>query len=156
MNVLYSFFYKKTTFIINFYKKTFVSLYFQALLLYNIRYDVRTSNKFLDLGGISMNSDRLSILERLENRSQNGNTTATLNLYRRQIGKLVDQGFSVEKISPVYGRVGQSHCQISWRNAEPDTVAYGLLMTAANNNAGLREELAQENFAPVRPPYSYL
>lgn len=103
-----------------------------------------------------MNSERLSILERLENRSQNGNTTATLNLYQRQIIKLIDQGFSVEKISPVYGRAGQYHCQVSWRNAAPDTVACGLLMTAANNNAGLREELSQENFFPVKPPYSYL
>lgn len=103
-----------------------------------------------------MNSDRLSILERLENRSQRGNVSTTLNLYRRQISKLVDQGFSVEKLSPIYGRDGQFHCQISWRNAVPNTIAYDLLTTAANNNADLCEELAQENFAPIRPPYSYL
>lgn len=102
-----------------------------------------------------MNSGKLTILERLEVRSQCGRVSAELNLYPRQAHKLIEEGFSIEKIAPVYGRQGQHRYRISWRNAEPDTVAYGLLMTAANNNAGLREELAQENFAPVRPPYSY-
>lgn len=102
-----------------------------------------------------METGKLTIIERLTNRSQHGSTSAELNLYKRQAKKLESEGFKLEKLSPISGRYGQYRYVISWRNAEPDTVAYGLLMTAANNNAGLREELAQENFAPVRPPYSY-
>ncbi len=102
-----------------------------------------------------MNSDRPNIIERLEDRAQRGNTTAKLNLYRRQISKLIDQGFSVEKIAPVYGRIGQHHCRISWRNAQSESIAYRLLMIAAGNNDDLCKELMAPSVKPVDPPYNY-
>lgn len=102
-----------------------------------------------------MNSGRLTIIERLEYRSQSGRVSAELNLYPRQAKRLIDEGFSIEKIAPVYGRYGQHRYKISWRDATPNTVAYGLLMNAVKNSAQLREELAQANIGPVKPPYSY-
>ena len=102
-----------------------------------------------------MQAGRLTLLERLEYRSQTGSTTAELNLYPRQAKKLSDEGFSLEKISPVYGRYGQHRYHISWRNSAPDTVAYNLLMTAASCNEQLRAELEHESAEPVKPPYSF-
>ena len=102
-----------------------------------------------------MQAGRLTLLERLEYRSQTGSTTAELNLYPRQAKKLNDEGFSLKKISPVYGRYGQHRYHISWREAAINTTAHDLLMVAADNNEQLRQELAQADRGPVRPPYSY-
>lgn len=102
-----------------------------------------------------MNSGRLTILERLEGRSQRGQISAELNLYPRQAHKLTEDGFSVEKIAPIYGRQGQHRYRISWRNSASGTVAYNLLMAAASCNKQLQAELEHESDEPVKPPYSY-
>ena len=102
-----------------------------------------------------MQAGRLTIIERLENRSEHGRVYAELNLYPRQVRKLINEGFTLEKISPVYGRYGQYRYHVSWRNAVPNTVAYSLLMNAVDNNEQLREELAQSNSDPVKPPYTF-
>lgn len=102
-----------------------------------------------------MNSGRLTILERLENRSIHGGTSAELNLYPRQAKKLINDGFSVEEVHPVAGRYGQIRYKISWRNAAIDSIAYGMLLMAASSDSELRRELLQGNFEPVKRPYSY-
>ena len=102
-----------------------------------------------------MNSGRLTILERLEDRSQCGRVSAELNLYPRQARRLIEEGFSIEKTAPVYGRQEQHRYRISWRNSVPGTVAYNLLMIAANCNEQLRAELEYESASPVQPPYSF-
>lgn len=112
-------------------------------------------HQILFFGGHFMNSGRLTILERLKVRSQCGRVSAELNLYPRQAHKLIEEGFSIEKIAPVYGRQGQHRYRISWRNSAPDTVAYNLLMTAASCNEQLRAELEHESAEPVKPPYSF-
>ena len=110
---------------------------------------------FIFLEVYHMQAGRLTLLERLEYRSQTGSTTAELNLYPRQAKKLNDEGFSLKKISPVYGRYGQHRYHISWREAVVNTTAYNLLMVAVENNEQLREEIASETVAPIKPPYNY-
>ena len=102
-----------------------------------------------------MQAGRLTIIERLEYRSQNGRVSAELNLYPRQAKKLMSEGFTLDKKSPIYGRYGQYRYHVSWQNAVPNTVAYSLLMNAVDNNEQLREELAQSNSDPVKPPYTF-
>ena len=110
---------------------------------------------FIFLEVYHMQAGRLTLLERLEYRSQTGSTTAELNLYPRQAKKLNDEGFSLKKISPVYGRYGQHRYHISWREAVVNTTAYNLLMVAVENNEQLREEIASETVAPIKPPCNY-
>ena len=110
---------------------------------------------FIFLEVYHMQAGRLTLLERLEYRSQTGSTTAELNLYPRQAKKLNDEGFSLKKISPVYGRYGQHRYHISWREAVVNTTAYNLLMVGVENNEQLREEIASETVAPIKPPYNY-
>lgn len=112
-------------------------------------------HQILLFGGHFMNSGRLTILERLEVRSQCGRVSAELNLYPRQAHKLIEEGFSIEKIAPVYGRQGQHRYSISWRHAVINTTAHDLLMVAVENNEQLREEITSQASNPVKPPYSY-
>lgn len=113
-------------------------------------------HQILFFGGFNkMETGRLTIIERLEYRSQHGSTSAELNLYKRQAKKLVSEGFKLEKLSPISGRFGQYRYAISWRHAVINTTAHDLLMVAVENNEQLREEITSQASNPVKLPYSY-
>lgn len=101
-----------------------------------------------------MTGGQLSVFERLEALAHLGNVECSLNLYPRQAGKLLDEGFELKKIAPVYGRQGQHRYTISWRNATPGTAAFGLLTTAALYDEQLRDQISQDTSEPIKPPYS--
>ena len=122
--------------------------------MYNIIYDV-VSIKFKTYGGKHiMTGGQRSVFERLEALAHLGNVECSLNLYPRQAGKLLDEGFELKKIAPVYGRQGQHRYTISWRNATPGTAAFGLLTTAALYDEQLRDQISQDTSEPIKPPYS--
>ena len=102
-----------------------------------------------------MQTGKLTLIERLEYRSQQGSTSAELNLYKRQAKKLAADGFKLEKLSPISGRYGQYRYSISWRHAVINTTAHDLLMVAVENNEQLREEITSQASNPVKPPYNY-
>lgn len=113
------------------------------------------ASNFIILEEKKMQSGKLTILERLTNRSQHGSTSAELNLYKRQAKKLISEGFKLEKLSPISGRYGQYRYSISWRHAVINTTAHDLLMVAVENNEQLRKEITSQASNPVKPPYSY-
>lgn len=47
-----------------------------------------------------MTGGQLSVFERLETLAHLGNVECSLNLYPRQAGKLLDEGFELKKLPP--------------------------------------------------------
>ena len=90
--------------------------------------------------------DRISVFDRLEMYASDGLVGCTLNLYKRQIVKLVKEGLAVQKGLPVAGWKGQYHCMIGWRYAVPHTTAWHLLQLAAECNPKLRHELSSPEY----------
>lgn len=96
----------------------------------------------------------LSVYDRLEQYALKGQVSCELNLYSRQIEKLVREGLAVQRGLPVPGWKGQYRCRIGWRYAVPNTVAWDLLEIAASNNAKLKEALANpDNYQHISYPY---
>ena len=100
--------------------------------------------------------DGMTVIDRLEVYAKEGYVSCSLNLYKRQIEKLVMRdGLAVQCGTPVPGWKGQFRCRIGWRYALPQTTAWHLLEMAAENNPQLKEELqksSEDN--PLEPPYS--
>ena len=86
--------------------------------------------------------DRMTVYDRLVMYASDGLVGCALNLYERQIEKLVREGLAVQRGLPVAGWKGQYRCQIGWRYAVPNTTAWHLLQLAAENNEELRQALA--------------
>lgn len=112
------------------------------MFFYAIVVTKATSNFYLEV----LVMDRgLSVYDRLEQCALRGQVSCELNLYSRQIEKLVREGLAVQRGLPVPGWKGQYRCHIGWRYAVPNTVAWDLLETAANNSAKLKKALAEPN-----------
>ena len=90
--------------------------------------------------------DRMTVYDRLELFATNGLVGCDLNLYERQIEKLVRGGLAVQRGLPVAGWKGQYRCKIGWRYAVPHTMAWHLLQLAAENNEKLRQALANPEY----------
>lgn len=84
---------------------------------------------------------KMSVCDRLVIYAENGYVGCSLNLYNRQIEKLVREGLAVQRGMPVPGWKGQYRCKIGWRYAYPGTIAWRLLEIAADNNPALRKIL---------------
>ena len=85
--------------------------------------------------------DRMTVFDRLEMYASDGLVGCELNLYERQIEKVVREGIAVQRGLPVAGWKGQSRCRLGWRYAVPGTTAWHLLQLAAGCNESLQDEL---------------
>lgn len=95
----------------------------------------------------------LSVYDRLEQYATRGRVFCELNLYSRQIDKLLREGFAVQRGFPVAGWKGQYHCKIGWLYALPNTFAWDLLEIAASNNDKLKEALKDSTQTTIAFPY---
>ena len=85
--------------------------------------------------------DRMTVFDRLEMYASDGLVWCELNLYERQIEKVVREGIAVQRGLPVAGWKGQYRCRLGWRYAVPGTTAWHLLQLAAGCNESLQDEL---------------
>ena len=85
--------------------------------------------------------DRMTVFDRLEMYASDGLVGCELNLYERQIEKVVREGIAVQRGLPVAGWKGQYRCRLGWRCAVPGTTAWHLLQLAADCNESLQDEL---------------
>ena len=85
--------------------------------------------------------DRMTVFDRLEMYASDGLVGCELNLYERQIEKVVREGIAVQRGLPVAGWKGQYRCRLGWRYAVPGTTAWHLLQFAAGCNESLQDEL---------------
>ncbi len=85
--------------------------------------------------------DRMTVFDRLEMYASDGLVGCELNLYERQIEKVVREGIAVQRGLPVAGWKGQYRCRLGWRYAVPGTTAWHLLQLAAGCNESLQDEL---------------
>lgn len=97
--------------------------------------------------------ERLTIRDRMLMYAENGETSIKLNLFKKQIELLIEDGYTVQRIGSTPYDFGQSVCRIDWKNATKGTQAYELLKKAAE----VKPELLQqdgESGTPLPPPYS--
>ena len=90
--------------------------------------------------------DRLTVYDRLEMYASDGFVGCELNLYERQIEKLVREGLAVQRGLPIAGWKGQYRCRVGWRYAVPNTTAWSLLQLSAECNNELRQALANLDY----------
>ena len=95
----------------------------------------------------------LSVYDRLEQHAERGKVECELNLYNRQIEKLMREGLAIQRGLPVPEWKGQYRCHIGWRYALPHTVGWQLLEISADHNPELKEALQNPEKEPVAPPY---
>lgn len=130
-----------------FCKKTPIFLYIILILCYNTRmvffYNVTTivEAKHQIILRRSTKMDRMTVFDRLEMYASDGLVGCELNLYERQIEKVVREGIAVQRGLPVAGWKGQYRCWLGWRYAVPGTTAWHLLQLAAGCNESLQDEL---------------
>lgn len=96
---------------------------------------------------------RISVYDRLEYKASQGLVGCKLNLYKRQMEKLLKEGVAIQKGLPVAGWKGQYECMLNWRYAVPNTMAWYLLDLAANSNPELKEALSNPEVGNVPHPY---
>ena len=101
-----------------------------------------TSNNFKEVHYM----DRLTVYDRLEMYASDGLVGCELNLYERQIEKLVREGLAVQRGLPIAGWKGQYRCRVGWRYAVPNTTAWNLLQLSAECNNELRQALANPDY----------
>ena len=83
----------------------------------------------------------LTVYARLEHYAERGQISCELNLYKRQIEKLLKNGLAVQPLHPMTGYKGQYRCMIGWRYAMFNTVAWHLLEISAEHNESLKKAL---------------
>lgn len=75
---------------------------------------------------------KLTFRDRMMLQAESGNTSVRLNLYKKQMWALVDEGYTVQRIAAVDNCYqDQTHYLISWEQAIEGTQAYLLLKKAA-------------------------
>lgn len=81
--------------------------------------------------------EKLTFRDRMMLQAESGNVTTRLNLYKKQMWTLVDEGYTVQRIAAVDGYPDQTRYLISWKDAIEGTQAYELLKKAAEINPEL-------------------
>ena len=76
----------------------------------------------------------ITIIERLEQISENGRTSASLWLWKKQIKKLQKDGFEVTLIKSSSENKGLFHCLICWDKAPINSIAHRILDLSTNEN----------------------
>ena len=75
--------------------------------------------------------EKLTIGDRILMYAENGETSIKLNLYKKQIEVLIEDGYTVQLIGSVQNNPDQCICKIEWKNAIKGTSAYESLRKAA-------------------------
>ena len=97
--------------------------------------------------------EKVTIRDRMLMCAESGETRIKLNLYKKQVRTLIDEGYTVQKIGPVVNYPEQSAYNIDWKDAVEGSAAYELLKKAAEVKPELLPQ-NDESDSLVPPSYS--
>ena len=98
--------------------------------------------------------EKLRIQDRIGMCADAGQTRMKLNLYKKQVNALIDDGFSVQRLGAVPNYPEQGSYKIDWSDAPEGSVAYHYLERSRKEKDNLFLS-GKESKSPVSPPYSF-
>lgn len=97
--------------------------------------------------------EKLRIQDRIGMCADTGQTCMKLNLYKKQVNALIDDGFSVQRLGAVPNYPEQGSYKIDWSEAPEGSVARHYLERSRKENDFF--SLSRESKSSVSPPYSF-
>lgn len=97
--------------------------------------------------------EKVTIRDRMLMCAESGETSIKLNLYKKQVRALIEDGYTIQRLGSVPNYPDQGAYQIDWKNAIDGTTAYELLKKAAAVNPKLLQK-ENESGSPLPPPYT--
>lgn len=98
--------------------------------------------------------EKLRIQDRIGMCADAGQTRMKLNLYKKQVNALIDDGFSVQRLGAVPNYPEQGSYKIDWSDAPEGSVAHHYLERSRKEKDNLFLS-GKESESSVSPPYSF-